>query len=167
MIGTPTQEVGMNGITHSFNKLEMKNFYSIFFVTFFFFATGLFLEARANEGVPMDNILSLSMVEILVQPERYSGRIVTVSGILDIEGRASHIYLNQSAFDHFDTANNITLILSSDRRREYSQFHGKYVLVTGTITYQKYTFPDTTISQISRLEPLPSRASQSSTHPEN
>src|SRR6056297_20401 len=156
MNGIPMQEVGMNGITHKYSM--MKIYYSVFFVTLFSSTAGSFaLEARASEAMSLGNIPVVSMVEVLVQPEHHSDRVVTVTGILDIEDRASHIYLHQAAFDHFDTSNNITLMLSSDRRREFSQFHGRYVLVTGRIVFREHASPDIMMSQISRLEPLPSR----------
>lgn len=118
----------------------------------------------ASEGSEFDRetastaVEVVSLVRILSRPEEFSGQAVTVSGILDSDGRGAYLYLTKAAFEHFDLSLGARVLLQIDQRAIGAALHGEYVVVTATVEYQDWSHPKQILLKgVRRIEGRPSR----------
>ena len=77
----------------------------------------------------------VSMLQLLVIPERYEGQRIQVIGYLHLEFEGDAIYLHKEDFVHFINANSLWVgLTSSERQHAEATLNDRYVLIEGTFT---------------------------------
>jgi hypothetical protein len=92
-------------------------------------------------GKPDRQAVPVSMVELLSVGQRFNGWSISVVGVLHFSDERSIIFLSREAYENFDTASAIGIVLnhalaSSESRQALAEASGQYVWVQGR--YQAY-----------------------------
>lgn len=75
----------------------------------------------------------VSIVQLIANPRAYHGKFVRVIGFASVRFEGTAIYLNEDDYRHGIHKNGLWLDLDGGKpRREYLEFHEKYVLIEGT-----------------------------------
>jgi len=122
------------------------------------------IHCLANEGSKVDpentstSVEVVPLIRVISRPEEFSGQTVTVSGILDSDGRGVYLYLTRDAFEYFDLSLSVKVLLQANQRTTAATLHGEYVVVTATLEYQDWSYPKKVLlKDVSRMEGRPRR----------
>jgi hypothetical protein len=74
----------------------------------------------------------ISLLQLIVTPERYDGKRVAVEGFLHLEFEGNAIYLNQNDYAHAITKNSIWVQRNPVVNGKYQQVNSHYVIIVGT-----------------------------------
>jgi hypothetical protein len=86
-------------------------------------------ELQRTEGEHMTELLFVSLIHILQNPQQYAEQPVRVIGVANIGFEATGLFVSEEDMRNAVTKNGIWLVVpSSDENRK---LHGKYVLVEG------------------------------------
>jgi len=80
-------------------------------------------------GKPDEKIQNISIIQLISNPEKYDGKIISVAGFLNLEFEETALYLSQNDEEHKLRKNSIWIEKASDR---CSIYHKEYVIITGT-----------------------------------
>ena len=77
---------------------------------------------------------NVSLVKLIVNPEKYDGKRIQVIGYLHLEFEGQAIYLHEEDFKHSISENSFWVNFSSKltKKQNPTKFNDKYVIVIGT-----------------------------------
>ena len=79
------------------------------------------------------NPTPVSIVQLIANPRAYHGKFVRIIGFASVRFEGTAIYLHEEDYKHSISKNALWLDLDGGKsRREYLEFHERYVLVEGT-----------------------------------
>jgi hypothetical protein len=78
--------------------------------------------------------LSVSLIQLIANPEDYDGKVVRVIGFVKLEFEGNAIYLHQDDYKHSITRNGLWLDVTDDVRKKQKDYDQKYVLLEGTFS---------------------------------
>lgn len=90
--------------------------------------------AHAVDGV--NTTIECSLVELIVQPERFDGKRIVTQGIAVIEFEGNAVYLSSESADHGAAMNGIRLRLKNDKALEHLNM--KWIFVSGTFHMRRF-----------------------------
>ena len=101
--------------------------------------------------------LSVSLIRLIANPEKYDGEIVTVVGFLRLEFEGNMIYLHEEDFKHGISENAVRIGITKKQRPEFENKNMCYVLVVGTFKAAKKGTSNLngTIVDVSKVELWP------------
>jgi hypothetical protein len=109
---------------------EMKRKMMMVFVGFALFAGLCFACSTVN-----DNIKSVSLMQLIVNPEKYHGELVRVIGVSRIEFEGDSVWFTKEHYKHNAYMNSLWIEPDYDAlgatRQQLEQLNGKYVLMEG------------------------------------
>jgi hypothetical protein len=82
------------------------------------------LEADAYEQV--------SILQLIITPERYDGKRVQVEGFLHLEFEGNVLYLSENDYIHHMDKNGLWVTRNSTINERFQQLNSHYVIVIGT-----------------------------------
>ena len=89
----------------------------------------LFVGLNTLKGAEMENIESVSIIELIANSDKYHNKKIRVVGFLNLDFESKALYLSSSDYEHSITKNAIWV--SVDKSGEYKKFNKQYVLVDG------------------------------------
>lgn len=106
----------------------MKNIYLILILTIL----SLKIQAQIVEKENEEEVLSVSIINLIANPKEYDGKLVSITGFLSL-GRESHIFLNRDDFKNNNYKNSIFVLFSTSKAMELikGRFNKKYVRLIG------------------------------------
>jgi len=111
---------------------------------------------------PADKATAASLIQVIANPDRYSGKRVVVIGYANIEFEGEALYLHEEDHRQALITNSVRLdVPSAERFKEWQRLGHTYVLVEGRFNAQRRGRPGAaagTLEDISRFEKWPSRA---------
>ncbi|RTY85534.1 hypothetical protein [Flavobacterium sp. GT3R68] len=78
---------------------------------------------------PDEKVQTVSIIQLISNPEKYDGKIISVAGFLNLGFEETALYLSQNDEEHKLKKNSIWIDKDSDRS---SIYHKEYVIITGT-----------------------------------
>ena len=122
----------------------------------------LFLPFIFGFGEVANNVVDVSLVNLIATPEKYNGKTVRVIGISNIEFEGNAIYLSREHLLNGVTKNALWISLNSQAigktEEELSKYNGQYALVEGVFKKGKYGHMGLfsgSIDNITRFMPWP------------
>ena len=76
--------------------------------------------------------LSVSLIRLIANPEKYDGQVVIVIGFLRLEYEGNAIYLHEDDFKNQILENSVRIGITKETKHEFEGKNMHYVLVTGT-----------------------------------
>jgi hypothetical protein len=115
--------------------MEKRHFILVLFVLIFLTAhISVFSQVQDDTTLNKanQNALSVSIIDLIANPDMYDGKLVRVIGVGNIEFEGNAIYLSRDDWKYV-TKNGLQIELSSNAspRSEAEKFNGKYVIVEG------------------------------------
>lgn len=97
--------------------------------------------------------LSVSLIRLIANPEKYDGEPVGVIGFLRLEFEGNMIYLHEEDYTHNITENGVRIGITKKQRPEFEDKNMHYVFVVGTFKAGKRgtTNPNGTIINIAKI----------------
>ncbi len=89
--------------------------------------TGLLI---ASLGAAEQAPVPVSMIQLIVMPEKFDGKLITVTGYLTMEERASLCFHREDAV-HGQASNCVAVIRSGEMRRDGEKLNRMYVRIVG------------------------------------
>ena len=90
---------------------------------------------KTQYGTIAPTVVSVSLVELLVNGDKFDGKVVRVSGVLNLQFEGDALYLSKEHFAHRITRNALWVSPDYIRLRsdpaQLSKLNGRYVLVEG------------------------------------
>ena len=101
--------------------------------------------------------ISVSLIRLIANPEKYDGQAVSVIGYLRLEFEGNMIYLHKEDFDHRVSENAVRVGIKKNERAQFKKKDLHYVLIVGTFQAAKSgtSDPNGTIVNISKIEIWP------------
>jgi hypothetical protein len=99
----------------------------------------------------------VSIVKLIAAPEQYEGRLVRVSGFLNIEFENVELYLHKEDCVQGLTKNGVWLDLDRESRTKYSTVNLHYALVEGVVDSKHFGHlgaTSATLTKVQRVERL-------------
>lgn len=114
-----------------------------------------------NDDKSRNVVYSVSMIKLIVTPEKYHDKEVIVSGFLNLEFEGKAIYMHKEDYDNGLNKNGFWVSFTDEVTREQlSNSNGKYVMIRGTFDMQRaghFGLWSGTIKNIVSVTPLPNR----------
>lgn len=85
---------------------------------------------------PQRDAKEVSMISLIVAPEKYENMKISVIGVAGISFEVSRLFLDEWSFTHGVNSNSICL--SMDSKHKYERFDGRALMVSGTFLRNKY-----------------------------
>ena len=86
-------------------------------------------------GAANHNVEAVSLMQLIVNPEKYHGELVRVIGVSRIEFEGDGIWFTKEHYEHNVNMNSLWIEPDYDAlgatRQQLEQFNGKYVLIEG------------------------------------
>lgn len=101
--------------------------------------------------------LDVSIVKLIAAPEQYEGKLVRVSGFLNIEFENVELYLHKEDCVQGLTKNGVWLDLDQQSRTKYSTVNFHYVLIEGVVDSKHFGHmgaTSATLTKVQRVERL-------------
>lgn len=114
---------------------------------------GLTIGQQSFAQEPLD----VSMVKLVATPDQFDGKLIRVSGFLNIEFENMELYMHKEDWAHGLTKNGVWLDLDSESRRKYSSLNQHYVFVEGIVDSKHFGHmgaTSATLIKIRRVERL-------------
>src|SRR5690625_8005245 len=95
------------------------------------------IHGMAKEGSKVETentsttVEVVPLIRVISRPEEFTGQTVTVSSILDSDGRGVYLYLTRDAFEYFDLTLSVKVLLQANQRTTAATLHGEYVVEIG------------------------------------
>lgn len=109
--------------------------------------------ARPLAGEP--RAFDVSMVQLIANPEKYDGKLITVIGFMEIGDENDLIYSHHEDDEHGILANAIWFEITPMIKEKSEILSGNYVLLTGRFTAKRVNYDPVAvggIKEISRAE---------------
>jgi len=90
------------------------------------------LGLTPNANPQVAGIEHISILQLIVTPEKYDGKAVTFEGFLHLEFEGNAIFLSQSDSVHGISKNAIWVTRNAVINAKYQQINSHYVIITGT-----------------------------------
>ncbi|WP_202839236.1 hypothetical protein [Luteimonas saliphila] len=84
-----------------------------------------------------ESLEDVSLVQLVASPERYEGKMVMVSGFVNLEFEGNGIYLHKDDYEHGLNKNGLWLNANECKRDDARKFTNGYALVIGRFTSQR------------------------------
>ena len=81
-----------------------------------------------------EELLRISIVQLLANPEKFEGKLVTVQGFVRLEFEGDAIYLHKEDYEHGLRSNGLWLNAKECKQMDGSKFDAGYALVSGRFT---------------------------------
>ena len=104
------------------------------------FAAGPAVEVkrRADKASdPYELPPSVSFVALLANPERYEGKVLTVSGVLSVEFEDTSLYRDSETYEFNRASDAVFLHLTDELLMRTRGWQGQHVVVTGRFQREK------------------------------
>ena len=88
----------------------------------------------ASSSKKSETAYCISMVELLANPEKYNGKLVSVTGFVSFEFEGTAIYLHKEDYEQMLMSNSYWLSLDESKIPKYNL---KYANVIGRFIYEK------------------------------
>ena len=117
----------------------------------------LFLTTISNgkEGVTVQNIKDVSMIQLIANPEKYDGKHIRVIGYTIVGFEINTIYPSSLDAEHTVLTNGLFLSLDKEEMSKYSINNKKYSIIEGYFNGKKRgrgNIRQGTIEKITRFE---------------
>ena len=89
-------------------------------------------QATAEALPPSEQPTSVSIIQLIANPEKYNGKRVRIIGFVRIEFEGNAIYLHQDYEKLGIYSNALWLDVTDEIRKDREKYDGKYVIVVGT-----------------------------------
>jgi hypothetical protein len=105
----------------------MKKFLVILLLVFGFNS----LAFTQNSNVKEEKMYSISLIQLLANPEKYHGKKIHVMGYLNLEFEGNAIYLHKEDYEHSLVKNGFWVEISNKTMKNGKEINQKYVLIEG------------------------------------
>ena len=107
----------------------------------------IFVHAGEKEKLPQkpecnDGLRSVSILNLIVTPEKYDGFCVRVQGVFRAEFEGNALFLNKESFENYIGENSITLTFNDHLVKHVGnleKFNGEYQLIEGIFHFESIT----------------------------
>jgi hypothetical protein len=97
------------------------------FVALLLFFCGIGLASSQIQGIEQ-----VSILQLIVTPERYDGKRVQVEGFLHLEFEGNALYLSENDYDHHLHKNALWVRRNSMINERFDKLNSRYVILIGT-----------------------------------
>lgn len=95
----------------------------------------LIISSTATAQAPVKQSYDdISIINLIANPERYSGKLVSFSGIITVEVENNAIWLSKSDMDNSVTKNAVWIKMDSEKFHRYISLSERYVIIKGKFT---------------------------------
>jgi hypothetical protein len=105
---------------------------SAFFI--FVFTTLVSSMLAVSYAANKERVVNVSIVQLLVAPKKYEGKLVSVRGYVHLEFEGNAIYLHKDDYDHNIKANGLWVNVPQCEHPDGSTFQTGYADITGRFT---------------------------------
>lgn len=89
-------------------------------------------EYIAGAGSDYGAIEFVSLIELIANPEKYDGKLISVKGYVHLEFESNAIYLHREDYEHGLSRNSLWLSVNDEVFEQKEKYSDKYALVEGT-----------------------------------
>jgi hypothetical protein len=105
----------------------MKKLFVIFLLVFSFSS----LVFTQNNNVKVEEMYSISLIQLLANPQKYHKKKIQVMGFLNLEFEGNAIYLHKEDYEHSLLKNGFWVEISNKSMKNGKEVNQKYVLIEG------------------------------------
>ena len=113
-------------------RFSTKLFSVLLLLSAFSWSTAVSCHAASDLNRNGNHLKSVSMIELIANPEKFDGKRVFVSGFVHFEFEGNGLYLHDEDFVDNIWKNGIGLSVTPEQEKRYAVCDAKYCFVVGT-----------------------------------
>ncbi|MFT3796542.1 hypothetical protein [Flavobacterium sp.] len=104
--------------------MKMRKILAVIFLLLSFASFAQSDTIAKRKAIKEEKSVSISMIQLIANPEKYDGKRVTISGYIMTEFEGTAIFFSREDYEHGFTKNGIWLNVESDRANIYNKEYG-------------------------------------------